>query len=79
MAEDIVLPPNKTLQSCMQSLSLKPERAVMYLESTHKGKQNAQVGKAVVLEQGFRRTVTDAERRELGYDITHLQNHKGSE
>lgn len=39
MAEDIVLPPNKTLSSCMQSLYLKHERSVMYLESTHKGKQ----------------------------------------
>lgn len=29
MAEDIVLPPNKTLWCCVQSWSLKPERGVM--------------------------------------------------
>lgn len=37
----------------MQSLYLKHERSVMYLESTHKGKQNALIGRAVVLAQGL--------------------------
>lgn len=77
MVEDIILLSNKTFQWCMQSLSLKPEGCNVF--GKHEVKQNAQVGRAVVFSRRLQEDCgSDAERREMGCDMTHLQNHKSS-